>query len=90
MGAADAETINTIFRAAHSIKGGSGTFGLNSVASFTHVMETLLDEMRDGKREVTQEGVDILLSSVDVLREMLQSLRDDQPLNHDAIAVSLF
>ncbi|MDH5446343.1 MAG: chemotaxis protein CheW [Gammaproteobacteria bacterium] len=88
VGAADAETINTIFRAAHSIKGGSGTFGLNAVASFTHVMETLLDEMRDGKRDVTQEGVEILLSSVDVLREMLQSLRDDLPLNHDAISVA--
>jgi len=88
IGAADAETINTIFRAAHSIKGGSGTFGLNAVASFTHVMETLLDEMRDGKREVTQQAVDILLSSVDVLRDMLKSLRDDLPLEHDAIAAA--
>lgn len=88
VGAADAETINTIFRAAHSIKGGSGTFGLNAVASFTHVMETLLDEMRDGKREVTQQAVDILLSSVDVLRDMLKSLRDDLPLDHDAIAAA--
>ncbi|MFO7602358.1 MAG: chemotaxis protein CheA [Gammaproteobacteria bacterium] len=76
VGAADSETINTIFRAAHSIKGGSGTFGLNAVADFTHVMETLLDEMRDGRRQVTQEAVNILLSSVDVLREMLTALRD--------------
>ena len=88
VGAADSETINTIFRAAHSIKGGSGTFGLNDVAKFTHVMETLLDEMREGKREVTQEAVDILLASVDVLREMLSLLRDEQPLNHDVIAVA--
>ena len=43
----DIESINTIFRAAHSIKGGSGTFGLTAVADFTHVLETLLDEMRD-------------------------------------------
>lgn len=76
VGAADNETINTIFRAAHSIKGGSGTFGLNAVSDFTHVMETLLDEMRDGRRDVTQEAVNILLSSVDVLREMLTALRD--------------
>lgn len=74
-GAADKEIINTIFRAAHSIKGGSGTFGLNDVARFTHVMETLLDEMRDGRRDVTQKAVNILLSSVDVLRDMLSSLR---------------
>jgi len=88
VGAADSETINTIFRAAHSIKGGSGTFGLNDVASFTHVMETLLDDMREGKREVTQEAVDILLASVDVLHEMLSLLRDEQPLNHDVIAAA--
>nr|WP_306306080.1 Hpt domain-containing protein [Methylomonas koyamae] len=47
IGDVDAEDINTIFRAAHSIKGGSGTFGFTAVSDFTHVMETLLDEMRD-------------------------------------------
>ena len=72
-GSADDETINAIFRAAHSIKGGSGTFGFKAIADFTHVMETLLDEMRDGKREVTQGNTDILLRSVDCLREMLEA-----------------
>lgn len=85
IGEVDSETINTIFRAAHSIKGGSGTFGLNVVAQFTHVMETLLDEMRDRKRDITQEAVDILLMSVDVLREMLTALRDDTELDGDRI-----
>jgi len=70
-GAADAEEINAIFRAAHSIKGGSGTFGFSDIAAFTHVMETLLDEMRDGRRQVTSEALEVLLRSVDVLREML-------------------
>ena len=73
LGAADDEEINTIFRAAHSIKGGAGTFGFTDIASFTHVMETLLDEMRDGSREVTREAVDLLLISVDCLREMLSA-----------------
>ncbi len=50
MGDVDSEAINTIFRAAHSIKGGSGTFGFSAVSDYTHVMETLLDEMRDGRR----------------------------------------
>ena len=50
IGDADPDTVNTIFRAAHSIKGGSATFGFSAIASFTHVMETLLDEVRDGKR----------------------------------------
>ncbi|WFP51600.1 chemotaxis protein CheA [Methylomonas sp. EFPC3] len=74
-GDVDAEEINTIFRAAHSIKGGSGTFGFNAVSDFTHVMETLLDEMRDGRRKVTQPAVDVLLGSVDCLRDMLQSIQ---------------
>lgn len=88
VGAADAEIINTIFRAAHSIKGGSGTFGLTAVAEYTHVMETLLDEMRDGRRQVTQEAVNILLRSVDVLRDMLTALRDDHELDIENISVT--
>ena len=46
----DVEEINSIFRAAHSIKGGAGTFGFPEISDFTHVMETLLDEMRDRLR----------------------------------------
>lgn len=87
-GDADSETINTIFRAAHSIKGGSGTFGLNAVADFTHVMETLLDEMRDGKREITQESANLLLTTVDVLREMLTALRENTTLDDQRIKVT--
>ena len=87
VGEADLETINTIFRAAHSIKGGSGTFGLHDVANFTHVMETLLDEMRDGKRDVTQNGVTILLESVDVLREMLSALQAEDSLDVERISI---
>ncbi len=75
MGDVDADEINTIFRAAHSIKGGSGTFGFTAVSDFTHVMETLLDEMRDGRRQVTQPAVNVLLGSVDCLREMLQAIQ---------------
>lgn len=74
----DPEVINTIFRGAHSIKGGSGTFGFNEVADFTHIMETMLDEMRDGRRKVTQSAIDVLLGSVDCLRTMLTSIQDKQ------------
>ncbi|VAX11656.1 Signal transduction histidine kinase CheA [hydrothermal vent metagenome] len=87
-GTADDEVINTIFRAAHSIKGGSGTFGLNEVAEFTHVMETLLDEMRDGRRDVTKEGVAVLLTSVDVLREMLSALRAKEDIDIESAAAT--
>ena len=71
--------IHAVFRAAHSIKGGAGTFGLNEIASFTHVMETLLDEMRDGRRAISKQAVNILLNSVDVLRELMDAARDDLP-----------
>jgi two-component system chemotaxis sensor kinase CheA len=70
-GAADAETINSIFRAAHSIKGGSATFGFAGIAAFTHLMETLLDEMRDGRRAVTRAATDLLLRAVDALRALV-------------------
>lgn len=75
-GQADSEVINSVFRAAHSIKGGSGTFGFKEIASFTHVMETLLDEMRDLKRDVTVDNSDLLLKSVDCLREMLEAAQE--------------
>jgi len=74
-GDADSEAVNTIFRAAHSIKGGSATFGFTSVAEFTHILESLLDEMREGEREVTTEAITLLLQSVDCLREMLNALQ---------------
>ena len=76
-GDADSESVNTIFRAAHSIKGGSATFGFAPVAEFTHILESLLDEMREGEREVTPEAITLLLQSVDCLREMLTSLQDN-------------
>ncbi len=86
MGDFDAEAINTIFRATHSIKGGSGTFGFTEVAEFTHVMEALLDEMRDGRRQVTQGAVEILLGSVDCLREMLTAIQSSQEIDSARVA----
>jgi two-component system chemotaxis sensor kinase CheA len=67
----DAELINNIFRAAHSIKGASATFKFDQIAEFTHLIETLLDEIRNQTRPVTDDIVDVLLTSVDRLREML-------------------
>lgn len=74
----DSETINAIFRAAHSIKGSSSTFGFTTVAEFTHVLETLLDQVREGSRQLTAEIVDLLLQSVDCLRNLLNGLQAGQ------------
>ncbi|MEO6800631.1 MAG: chemotaxis protein CheA [Rhodanobacter sp.] len=70
-GSTDAELVHTIFRAAHSIKGGAATFGFADVAAFTHVAESLLEEVRSERRGVDEELVDVLLRSVDCLRAML-------------------
>ena len=83
---ADAESINTIFRAAHSIKGGSATFGYAEVAGFTHGVETLLDEMRNGVRAVTAEAIQTLLQSCDCLRDMIAATEAELPLDQGRIA----
>lgn len=71
----DPEIINTVFRAAHSIKGGSATFGFQEIAGVTHLLETLLDQIRNGERAVCLPAIDLLLRSVDVLRSMIDAAR---------------
>ncbi|MDO8271528.1 MAG: chemotaxis protein CheA [Gammaproteobacteria bacterium] len=82
----DSESINAIFRAAHSIKGGAGTFGFSEVARFTHGVETLLDEARAGRRAVTTEMIALLLESVDCIHAMLEAARDGSPVDAARIA----
>ncbi|GGY39627.1 chemotaxis protein CheA [Bacterioplanes sanyensis] len=77
-GSTDMEAVNTIFRAAHSIKGGAGTFGFADVAQFTHLVETLLDEIRAGQRPVTEHAIELFLQSVDVLRALLLALQQGE------------
>lgn len=85
-GSTEIDEINTIFRAAHSIKGGAGTFGFQMVSDFTHVVETLLDDYRSEKRTVSQIGIDLLLESVDVLRDMLTLLQANSEPDMEAAA----
>ncbi|WP_447593444.1 chemotaxis protein CheA [Stenotrophomonas rhizophila] len=85
-GQQDPEIINSVFRAAHSIKGGAGTFGFDAIAALTHVLETLLDELRAGKRALEATAVDAMLSSVDVLRALLREAEHGQPADPQAVA----
>ncbi|KRG51419.1 chemotaxis protein CheA [Stenotrophomonas beteli] len=85
-GQQDAEIINSVFRAAHSIKGGAGTFGFDAIAALTHVLETLLDELRAGKRALEGHAVDAMLSSVDVLRALLREAEHGQAADPAAVA----
>jgi len=75
----DPDTINTIFRAAHSIKGGAATFGFSAITGTTHLLETLLDQVRGGKRAISAELSDALLASVDVLRDLLVAAETGDP-----------
>ena len=66
------EAVDEIFRAAHTLKGGSATVEMTELSSFTHVVEDLLDEIRSDKVEITEPVVDILLSSIDIIKTMLE------------------
>ena len=75
-GESDPDTLNEVFRAAHSIKGGGATFGYQPMAELTHFMETLLDEMRAGRRDVVPDDVDLLLEGLDIVQAILTESRE--------------
>ncbi len=74
--AVDMESLNAIFRCAHSIKGGSGAFGLDYITDFTHVLEALLDAMREGKVAASREAIDTLLKSADIVMQMVRAAQE--------------
>lgn len=84
----DRETLDAVFRAAHSIKGGSGTFGLPAVAGYTHDVETLLDRLREGEAALDEAVRSALLESVDVTRNLLEALRAGAEPDTAAVAAS--
>jgi two-component system chemotaxis sensor kinase CheA len=85
IGAPDLETINRVFRVAHSIKGTAGMFGFNEIASFTHTLEALLGELRAGRMQVTSPMLDLLLKSVDLLRDMMGAVQRKAPIDQQAV-----
>jgi two-component system, chemotaxis family, sensor kinase CheA len=76
-----AELVHSIFRAAHSIKGGAATFGFPEMAAFTHEAESLLDQVRDGRRPIDKHIVELMLRTVDCLRGMFDRAQSGQPLS---------
>jgi two-component system chemotaxis sensor kinase CheA len=69
-----ADAVNAIFRAAHTIKGSAGMFGLDSVVEFTHVAESVLDKVRDGVVPVTDELVALLLACCDHIGALVDAV----------------
>ena len=75
-GDSDPETINAVFRAVHSIKGGAGAFSLEPLVRFAHVFETTLDDVRAGKLAATNTVVKVMLQAADVLADHVRAARD--------------
>lgn len=78
-GTGDQETVNGVFRAVHSVKGGAGAFGLDSLVRFAHVFETTLDEIRSERLEATPAVVASLLRAADVLSDLVSAAKLGQP-----------
>ena len=68
----DADSINSIFRAMHTIKGSSGLFGFDDVVAFTHEAETVLDRVRNGERAIDAELISVLLACKDHTAQLIQ------------------
>ena len=79
-GTSDSETINVVFRAVHSIKGGAGAFGLDGLVRFAHRFETVLDEVRAGRMEVHPEALKVFFLGADHLNDLVRVSRDGSPL----------
>jgi two-component system, chemotaxis family, sensor kinase CheA len=84
--APDGEELNAIFRAAHSIKGGAGTFGLNDLTEVTHVLESLLEKIRRGEMDLTAEHVNAFLFAKDVLKMQIAGHRLHTVVDPETIA----
>jgi two-component system chemotaxis sensor kinase CheA len=86
----DAETINAIFRAAHTLKGNSASVGLNAPATLAHAMEDLLDEVRAGRFTVTPAFITLMLKSGDACRRLIESsMSGVDELSAEAVALRL-
>ncbi len=92
----DEDTVNAMFRAAHTIKGSAGLFGLDAIVSFTHVVENVLDKVRDGELLVNDALVELLLKCCDhigllvtIVAEAGEALDTEQAATGEALAAAL-
>ena len=85
-GAADSETVNAVFRAVHSIKGGAGIFALDALVRFAHVFETSLDQVRAGALAPAPHVLNMLLRAADVLADLVRAARSGKPADEQRIA----
>ncbi|MWT08100.1 chemotaxis protein CheA, partial [Escherichia coli] len=72
------EQVNAIFRAAHSLKGGAGTFGFNALQETTHLLENLFDQVRAGERSLNRTTVNLFLECKDIMQAQLEAYQSSQ------------
>ncbi|WP_417561412.1 chemotaxis protein CheA [Marinomonas sp.] len=84
----DMEELNSVFRAAHSIKGGSDIFGFKALTGLTHVMENMLDSARNNELTLTTDLITVLLETTDVLKNILSCYREEAEIDWDIIEAS--
>jgi two-component system, chemotaxis family, sensor kinase CheA len=75
-GDTDPETVNAVFRAVHSVKGGAGAFSLDELVRFAHVFETAMDHVRAGKLAATPDVLKVMLRAADVLADLVRAARE--------------
>jgi two-component system chemotaxis sensor kinase CheA len=80
-GVSDAETVNAVFRAVHSIKGGAGAFKLDRLVRFAHTFETTLDLIRGGRLAPSVPLLKTMLRAADVLADLVKASRNDDPVD---------
>ncbi|WP_253944453.1 chemotaxis protein CheA [Pseudogemmobacter hezensis] len=85
-GEADSECLNAVFRAVHSIKGGAGAFALDDLVAFAHRFETVLDEIRSDRMELTDEAMHVLLRSADHLADLVEAAHEERSIDDDITA----
>ena len=84
----DHAAVDEIFRVAHTLKGGAATVQMTELSGFTHLLEDLLDEIRSGKAKITGENIEVLLSSIDVVKAMIAARTEGGVYKEDYSGVS--
>lgn len=84
-GVADGETVNAVFRAVHSIKGGAAAFGLETLVRFAHRFETALDDVRSKRMQLTADVLIVFLRAADQLAELVAAARDERSTSTEAV-----
>jgi two-component system chemotaxis sensor kinase CheA len=89
IGEADSETVNAVFRAVHSIKGGAAAFKFERLVRFAHLFETVLDRIRDHRLEASPGVMKVMLRSADLLADLVREAQDQQEVDDERIRAQM-